>query len=103
MALEVISQFDGTANRYLEVSYNGLPLTLTHFHENILKFVRRTSTTAMVRLCFHFQNDATLLKELQQCLNWHYHACTSFSLYILGGTTERHRVEGRELRRQVRY
>ena len=48
-----MSQFVRTANRYLEVQYNGLPFTLTHFFENILKFVRQTSIIAMVSLRFH--------------------------------------------------
>ena len=72
-----------TANRYFEVSYNGLPYTLTHFFYNILEFVRQTSIIAMVCLRFYRQRDVTFLKEFQQCLNSRYHARSSFSLYTL--------------------
>ena len=60
-----------------------MPFTLTHFFENILKFMRQTSIIATVCLRFYRQTDVTRLKEFHQCLNLRYLASTCLSLYTL--------------------
>ena len=63
-----MNQFARTANRYLEVSYNRLPFTMTNFLENILEFVRQTTIIEMVSLRFSRLSDDTYFKRVSTVL-----------------------------------